>query len=337
MKYILQCRKVKHRYNGRTVLDIPELDIRPGSITGLAGPNGSGKSTLLKILSLTERCVSGTVYFEGSKAFSSAGQTRHRITMLPQETYLLKRSVFENIAYGMKIRKMQTGLAEAVMKALELVGLHTSFADRQWHELSGGEAQRVALAARLVLKPACLLLDEPTASVDMESAGSIRKAILLAQKEWGTTLIIASHHRSWLNDICDRITYLYKGRILDCSFENILPGPWEKDGEGYCTRLADGQSFHVSPPPHPGSCAIISPEMLNLSHREPVQGEKVLQGIMTTIFFDKLQAGPRIHVICGDHRFIASIDEHTFAMEGLRPGREVTIRYRPEDITWLPQ
>jgi len=338
MKYILQARQIQHRYNGRTVLSIPELNISPGSITGLAGPNGSGKSTLLKILSLTEKCSSGTLYFEGKNAVHFARQTRHRITMLPQELYLLKRSVFDNIAYGLKIRKEHKNLSAAVMEALELVGLHSSFSERQWYELSGGEAQRVALAARLALKPNCLLLDEPTASVDMESARSIRKAVLLAQKEWGTTLIIASHHRSWLNDICDRIIYLYNGRILECSFENVLTGPWEKrEGEQYCTKLADGQFLYVSSPPHRDSCAIISPEILELSNREPVQNEKLLRGIVTGIFFDRLPAGPRVHIVCGDHRIIAGVNEKVFAMENFRPGREVTVLYRPEEITWLPE
>ncbi len=338
MKYILQLKKVAHSYNGRPVLSIPELNIAPVSITGLAGPNGSGKSTLLKILSLTERCSSGDIYFDGVKSVPLSKQVRHRITMLPQEPYLLKRSVFDNIAYGLKIRNAQTNLAVSVNEALKLVGLHTSFAARQWHELSGGEAQRIALAARLALKPDCLLLDEPTASVDMESARSIRKAVLLAQKEWGTTLIIASHHRSWLNDICDRIIYLYNGRILECSFENVLLGPWEKTGEEqYCTTLSDDQVLYVSSPPHPESAAIISPEALDLSSREPMQNERFLRGVITGIFFDKLLAGPRIHIVCGDHRFIASIDEKVFATESFRPGNKVRVLYRPEEITWLPQ
>ena len=191
MEIILRMQNVQHRYNGRTVLNIPEMNIAPGTITGLAGPNGSGKSTLLKILSLTEKCSSGTIYFEGKPALPFAREIRHRITMLPQETYLLKRSVFENIGYGLKIRNGRKNLSSSVDEALDLVGLHHSFAGRQWHELSGGEAQRVALAARLILKPECLLLDEPTASVDMESALSIRRAVLLAKKEWGTTLILA--------------------------------------------------------------------------------------------------------------------------------------------------
>ncbi|MDH3327902.1 MAG: ATP-binding cassette domain-containing protein [Desulfobulbaceae bacterium] len=338
MNDILQLRNVRYKYNGRTVLDIPELNISRGSINGLAGPNGSGKTTLLILLSLAEKCSTGTISYHGTNRSLPVNNGRYRVTLLPQEPYLLKRSVFDNIVYGLKIRGINANQSAAVENALELVGLQKSFAKRHWSELSGGEAQRVALAARLILKPDCLLLDEPTASVDMESARNIRKAILIAQKEWGTTLIIASHNKSWLNDICDRIIYLYNGRLLDFTYENVLPGPWKKmDSRLYCTQLADGQFFYVSKPPQPDSSAVIAPEALELSEREPSDSEKTLRGVVTGIFFDKLQAGPRIHVVCGDHRFIATADDNIFTMEGFRPGRKVTLLYRPEQTAWLPE
>ncbi|MGW8161669.1 MAG: energy-coupling factor ABC transporter ATP-binding protein [Desulfobulbales bacterium] len=336
MDYLLRLHEVLHNYNGRTVLDIPELNISRGSITGLAGPNGSGKSTLLKILSLAEKCSSGTVYFENKPVLPYAREARHRITLLPQETYLLRRSVFDNISFGLKIRGHTTNLIPTVTDALKLVGLSSSFASRQWSELSGGESQRVALAARLALKPACLLLDEPTASVDMASARSIRRAVLLARKEWGTTLVIASHNQAWLNDICDDITNLYNGRVLDCGYENVLLGPWEKDGEKeFYIRLADGQRIHVSQPPHPESSAVIAPEVLKFSKAQNDTNDKTLTGIITGIFLDKHFPGPRIQVVCGDQRLVASGTDDIFFKGDLRPGQDVTLHYRPEDITWL--
>ncbi len=85
------------------------------------------------------------------------------------------------------------------------------FAHRKWNELSGGEAQRVAMAARLVLKPQVLLLDEPTASVDVKSAALIQEAAKKARHEWGTTIIVASHDRNWLDGICDTHLHLSSG------------------------------------------------------------------------------------------------------------------------------
>lgn len=329
---------VRYRYNGRTVLDIPELNITRGSINGLAGPNGSGKTTLLKLLSFTEKCSEGTITYHRKKNDLPIHNGRYNVTLLPQEPYLLKRSVFDNIIYGLKIRGIKENITAAVEHSLGLVGLDKSFADRHWTELSGGEAQRVALAARLILRPDCLLLDEPTASVDMESARNIRKAIFTAQQEWGTTLIIASHNKSWLNDICDRIIYIYNGRILDFPYENVLPGPWRSEGGRlHSTSLADGQFFYAQEPPHSNSSAAIAPEMIELAEREPFDSEKVLRGIVTGIFFDKLQVNPLVHVVCGDHRFVAIASDDIFTQHNIRPGRKVTLFYRPEQVAWLPQ
>lgn len=337
MSFILQLENVRHRYNGRTVLAIPKLDIEPGSITGLAGPNGSGKSTLLKILSCTQRCSNGIVSFKGIPVQPFDAKIRHRIALLPQDTYLLRRSVFDNISYGLKIRNGRQNLQSMVRHALELVGLDPSFAGRAWHELSGGEAQRVALAARLVLKPECLLLDEPTASVDMESARFIRRALLLAKKEWGTTLIIASHQQFWLNDISDRLIYIFNGRVLDCSFENILLGPWQPvDGTLSCMQPTDGQKMYVQRPTRPECCAVFAPEALAVATGPFAAGRKSLTGMVTGIFLDRQQDSPRIHAICGDQRFVVSSADSSAGLT-CRPGDKITLHYAPEDVSWLPE
>jgi tungstate transport system ATP-binding protein len=97
-----------------------------------------------------------------------------------------------------------------------MVGLAPGrFARRSWRELSGGEAQRVALAARLALKPRVLLLDEPTNNLDQESATRIKDAALAARDAWGATLVVVSHDLSWLTTVADRMVVLADGRITD--------------------------------------------------------------------------------------------------------------------------
>ena len=141
-----------------------------------------------------------------------------------------------------------------------------------------------------------------------------------------------------MNDICDRIIYLYNGRILNCSFENVLPGPWTGSGDGlYGTTLPDGQILYVSQPPASDSCAVISPEILDMTDRKPEHVEKLLRGVVTGIFFEKLLTGPRIHVVCGDHRFTVNVEEKDYSTGNIRPGKEVTLLSRPEDVTWLPE
>jgi tungstate transport system ATP-binding protein len=203
---------IRQRYSGRTVLEIDHLEFAEGSITGLAGPNGSGKSTLLRMLAFLDSPAQGTISFLGRPAPARSGVNR-QVTLLVQEPYLLKRTVFANVAYGLRIRS-KNDIPAKVARALEIVGLDPAiFAKRQWFELSGGEVQRVALAARLALKPKLLLMDEPTASLDAKSAELIHNAALSARDEYGASLVIASHDMAWLEAVTDHIHHLENGRL----------------------------------------------------------------------------------------------------------------------------
>ncbi|EGB13922.1 ABC transporter related protein [Pseudodesulfovibrio mercurii] len=204
---------IRQRYSDRTVLDIEHLEFAEGTISGLAGPNGSGKSTLLCLLALLEPPAQGTITFLGRPAHPGSAVTR-QVSLLVQEPYLLKRTVFANVAYGLRIRG-KNDIPAKVFRALEIVGLDPGvFARRQWFELSGGEVQRVALAARLVIKPKLLLMDEPTASLDAKSAELIHQAALSARDEYGASLVVASHDMPWLKTLADHIHYLDEGRLV---------------------------------------------------------------------------------------------------------------------------
>ncbi|MDC0335412.1 energy-coupling factor ABC transporter ATP-binding protein [Pseudodesulfovibrio sp.] len=212
---LIKLFNVRQQYGGRTVLSVDRLSIEPGSIVGLAGPNGSGKSTLLRLLAFLEAPASGTLTFMDNPVSIKPNGVHRHVTLLVQEPYLLKRSVHANVAYGLKVRG-EEGIEKRVNHSLELVGLDpVVFSQRQWYELSGGEAQRVALAARLALKPKVLLMDEPTASLDGKSATLIRQAALAARKEYGASLVIASHDMAWLNAVSDHIVHLEHGEITD--------------------------------------------------------------------------------------------------------------------------
>jgi len=212
-KTLYHLENLTQAYRDRTVLDVDRLDIEVQTITGLIGPNGSGKSTLMRILAFLEKPAAGRVTFQGQPLSQVSPVLRREVTMLSQEPYLLKRSVQANVSYGLKIRGM-SDTRHPVRRALEKVGLDPArFSQRSWRELSGGEAQRVALAARLVLKPKVLLLDEPTANVDRESSELILHAALEARNQWGTTLIIISHQLTWLRQIADHILALDYGRL----------------------------------------------------------------------------------------------------------------------------
>lgn len=199
------------------VLHVPELSIERGSILGLVGHNGSGKSTLLKLLGFLLAPSAGELSFDGrvvdAAGYRAGHLLRRRAVLLGQDTCLLKRSVAANVAFGLKLRGQPVSQA-ALAEALGLVGLDLAeFGPRSWRELSGGEARRVALAARLALTPEALLLDEPTTGLDRASVGFVQQAVLAARESRGTTLVIASHDVDWLKSCADRVLLMDDGRI----------------------------------------------------------------------------------------------------------------------------
>ncbi len=215
MGEIYKLSRVVQQYNGRSVLELDSFVVHEGSIVGLSGHNGSGKSTLMRMLAFLEDPVSGDIYYDGQLVDYNGAPLRREVTMLTQEPYLLKRSVFRNVAYGLELRGAgREEIDESVYESLIQVGLDPdSFMNRQWFELSGGEAQRVALAARLAIKPRVLLLDEPTASLDRESTMLIHDAAVKVREKHGTTLVIVSHDHHWLEDVSDTIFRFAAGRM----------------------------------------------------------------------------------------------------------------------------
>lgn len=340
---IYEIRSLSHSYAGKTVLAIDHLSIQPASIVGLIGPNGSGKSTLLKLLGLIETPTKGQIYFNGHAVEPFSNKARFLVTMLPQEPFLMKRSVFNNVAYGLKLRGNGQDTAASVNKALSLVGLDSAdYAKRPWYALSGGESQRVALAARLALKPKVLLMDEPTASVDADSAQRIKDASLRARQELGTTLIIASHDWQWLHEICDEVLHLFEGRIFGSGRENVIFGPWEPlDSEkwGKLGRwgkvLSDGQFLMVPEPPKQTAAAVI--DILPVNRDEPTvtKWDTVLTGIVSRLSLERKTGQIFATILVGDLPFTVRLAPQQNEKYTLFPGQTIPIRYRLDEIKWV--
>ena len=188
-------KSIKKSYEGKFALELQELTILPGRIYVLTGPNGSGKSTLLSILAFLARPERGEVTFAGVRIAWSRkelGLLRRKVTLLHQSPYLFSGTVFDNVAFGLKTRGISgEELRRSVVDSLVLVGLK-NFENRSVTQLSGGEARRVALARALALKPEILLLDEPMAHVDRESAEVIERLIASLPAR-GTTIVMSTH------------------------------------------------------------------------------------------------------------------------------------------------
>lgn len=215
MKILYHLDSIRKNYGQRTVLDIPDLPIHAGKLYLLTGANGSGKSTLLSILALLSAPTSGTVTFGDQPVSWQNGSllaARRRVTLLHQAPYLFNESVHANVAFGLRARGIsgseQQQLIEQALAMVELSG----FQKRKARELSGGEAQRVAMARALAIRPEVLLLDEPLANVDRDMA-LLLECLIASLPEQGTSVIMTTHDPGQPERLaCERI-HLVAGRL----------------------------------------------------------------------------------------------------------------------------
>lgn len=188
-------QSIRKCYGSNVALDIEELTIAEGRLYTLTGANGAGKSTLLSILAFLAPPTSGEIFYAGKRVdrdHGSVEEYRRRVTLLHQSPYLFGGSVDDNVAFGLKVRGIRgEELRRRIDEALDVVGLR-GFRDRKARELSGGEAQRVAMARALALKPEVLLLDEPLANIDRETTGLL-EAVIASLPAQGTTVVMTTH------------------------------------------------------------------------------------------------------------------------------------------------
>ena len=188
-------QSIRKRYGSNVALDIEELTIAEGRLYALTGANGAGKSTLLNILAFLAPPTSGEIFYAGKRVdwkHGSVEECRRKVTLLHQSPYLFGGSVRDNVAFGLKVRGIRgEEQGRIVDRALADVGLQ-GFRDRKARELSGGEAQRVAMARALALAPEVLLLDEPLANIDRETAGLL-ETVIASLPARGTTVIMTTH------------------------------------------------------------------------------------------------------------------------------------------------
>lgn len=216
--------KLIRSHNSRTVLNIEKLEILPNRVYTLIGPNGAGKTSLLKILAFLDRPSSGQLYFFGDRISYGKQQLcdlRRRVVLLDQSPLMFTGSVWKNVEFGLKVRKI--GRQERklrILEALELVGMER-FAHYDAQGLSGGETKRIALARALVLQPEVLLCDEPTANVDSENQEIILNILKQINKERQSSIIFSTHYLSQAQRLADHTLLLQQGSLSDIVNENI--------------------------------------------------------------------------------------------------------------------
>jgi phosphate transport system ATP-binding protein len=203
------------------------LDIPKQQITVIMGPSGCGKTTLLKsmnrFLELNEEIrISGRVLIDGVDIYApdvDVTDIRQKAGLLAQRPFPLPMSIFDNVAYGMRIHDMQRGkeLHKAVQRYLEMAGLWEEVKDRlssPASRLSIGQQQRLCLARGLAVEPEILLGDEPTSALDPISAQHIEKRLLGLKQEY--TIVLVTHILRQARRLADYVVFMYLGEVVEC-------------------------------------------------------------------------------------------------------------------------
>lgn len=209
--------KLKFSYSDKVILDIDNLEIIQGKITSFLGQNGSGKTTLLKLLNGLLTDYSGNIKFKGEDIRKCMKKIRLSTVYLHQNPFLFSTSVFENIAFGLKIRNYsKKAIRKSVEEILEFVGL-TEKQKFMANDLSGGEMQRVAIGRALVIRPDVLLLDEPTSSVDFKNINRIENMLKHIKEKQSTTVIFSSHNERFVGNISENNFVIHNTKIQSIS------------------------------------------------------------------------------------------------------------------------
>ncbi len=189
------------------------LTIEPGSFVTLLGPSGCGKTTTLRMIAGFESPDEGEIFL-GNEAINALTPNKRDTAMVFQSYALLPHyNVFDNVAYGLKLRKVpKDEIQKRVMRILDLVEL-TGMEGRMTNQLSGGQQQRVALARALVIEPSVLLFDEPLSNLDAKLRVSMRTEIRRIQQEVGITAIYVTHDQSEAMALSDNIIIMNKGVV----------------------------------------------------------------------------------------------------------------------------
>jgi len=226
----IQIRDVSKRWKSVVGLENVSLDINSGELVALLGPSGSGKTTLLRIIAGLERADEGSVLFFGEDA--TGVSVRERGVGFVFQHYALFRhmTVFENIAFGLRVLPRNKRPDEAVIRKrvstlLELVQLG-GLADRIPSQLSGGQRQRVALARALAVEPKVLLLDEPFGALDAKVREELRVWLRRLHDELHVTSVFVTHDQEEALEVADRVVVMNRGRVEQIgSPTDILDAP----------------------------------------------------------------------------------------------------------------
>ncbi|MEM2143518.1 MAG: ABC transporter ATP-binding protein [Candidatus Thorarchaeota archaeon] len=310
----IRLENLRKTFGNVVATDEVNLVLREGELSTLLGPSGCGKTTLLRLIAGFYRPDSGKIYFDDRDVTELPPHKRN--TGMCFQNYALwpHMSVFENVAYGLKLKRINgmkytaSAIHRRVSQTLALVRLE-GLENRHIHQLSGGQQQRVALARALVIEPAVLLLDEPLSNLDAKLRSDMREEIVRIQKELSITTVYVTHDQHEALSISDRVAVMDRGYVQQFDTpRQIYLNPqtvFVADFIGKCTLLRGsissigdwtvvqlsarqevrGRSTVTGYPFEIGESAIcaIRPEAMSMSRQSPEDNE-IIGTVSRTIF-----------------------------------------------------
>jgi phosphate transport system ATP-binding protein len=246
-KYKLQAKGVNVFYDDFQAIKGISMNIKPNSVTAFIGPSGCGKSTFLRLFNRMNDYVDGfrmegKIFIDNhniNKKKVNVEQLRKQVGMVFQKPNPFPKSIFENVAYGLKIQgiKDKTFLQERVESALKQVVLWEEVKDnlnKSALALSGGQQQRLCIARTLAVEPSVILMDEPTSALDPLSTAKIEELIHELKDKY--TIVIVTHNMQQAGRISDYTAFFYLGEIIEFDKTNkIFTNPEKKQTENYIT------------------------------------------------------------------------------------------------------
>jgi len=346
-----------HRGTTR-VLEVPALALREGEVLALMGPNGAGKSTLMLSLAGLLPLSEGTLRFKGTELRSRADRDafRRRMTMVFQDPLLFDGTVAQNIASGLKLRGVSAQDRQPqVAEWADRLGLG-GLLNRPVQQLSGGEAQRTALARAFVLRPEILFLDEPFSSLDAQTREGLIEDLGHLLTETGTSAVLATHDQGKATRLAHRLAVMQRGRIVQLGglrevmnhpedafvatflgMETLLKGQVVLSGQGLITvRLGKGtvsRDIVAMGEAQPGQTVLVGvrPEhvALSLQSDNTTSARNAFPGTVTKV----IPRGPffKIDLDCGFF-LTAFVTAQSLSELALQPGLPVVASFKATSV-----